>query len=52
MLETIFVKENQTALNVTPEMLRLKGVVVENYWEAIGVLTAIKSGINPQSLRT
>jgi hypothetical protein len=51
-VQTIFVKENQTALNVTPEMLRLKGVVVENYWEAIGVLTAIKSGINPQSLRT
>ncbi len=50
-VQTIFVKENQTALNVTPEMLGLKGVVVENYWEAIGVLTAIKSGINPRSLR-
>lgn len=50
-VQTIFVKENQTALNVTPEMLGLKGIVVENYWEAIGVLTAIKAGINPQSLR-
>ena len=48
---TIFVKENQTALNVTPEMLGLTGIQVENYWEAIGVLTAIKAGINPQSLR-
>ncbi len=51
-VQTLFVKENQTALNVTPEMLGLKGVVVENYWEAIGVLTAIKSGINPRSLRS
>jgi hypothetical protein len=50
-VQTIFVKENQTALNVTPEMLGLNGIQVENYWEAIGVLTAIKSGINPQSLR-
>jgi len=49
--QTIFVKENQTALNVTPDMLGLKGIQVENYWEAIGVLAAIKSGINPQSLR-
>ena len=48
---TIFVRENQTALNVTPEMLGLTGIQVENYWEAIGVLTAIKAGINPQSLR-
>ena len=50
-IQTIFVKENQTALNVTPEMLGLKGIQVENYWEAIGVLTAIKAGINPRSLR-
>ncbi len=50
-VQTIFVKENQTALNVTPEMLGLKGIQVENYWEAIGVLVAIKSGINPQNLR-
>ena len=50
-IQTIFVKENQTALNVTPEMLGLKGLQVENYWEAIGVLAAMKAGINPQSLR-
>jgi hypothetical protein len=50
-VQTIFVKENQTALNVTPEMLGLKGIQVENYWEAIGVLTALKAGINPHSLR-
>jgi len=50
-VQTIFVKENQTALNVTPEMLGLQGIRVENYWEAIGVLTAMKAGINPQSLR-
>jgi hypothetical protein len=51
-VQTIFVKENQTGLNVTPEMLGLKGIQVENYWEAIGVLIAIKSGVNPQNLRT
>jgi hypothetical protein len=50
-VQTIFVKENQTALNVTPNMLGLTGIQVENYWEAIGVLTALKAGINPQSLR-
>jgi len=50
-IQTIFVKENQTALNVTPEILGLKGFTVENYWEAIGVLTAMKAGINPRSLR-
>jgi len=50
-LQTIFVKENQTALNVVPEMLGLKGLIVDNYWEAIGVLTAIKAGIDPQALR-
>ncbi|MBD2178487.1 DUF3326 domain-containing protein [Pseudanabaena sp. FACHB-1998] len=50
-VQTIFVKENHTTLNVTPEMLGLKGIEVENYWEAIGVLSAIKAGINPHSLR-
>ncbi len=50
-VQTIFVRENQTALNVTPEMLGLKGLTVENYWEAIGILAAIKAGINPHSLR-
>ena len=50
-VQTIFVRENQTALNVTPEILGLKGIQAENYWEAIGVLAVIKSGINPQSLR-
>jgi len=50
-VQTLFVKENQTALNVSPEMLGLKGVVVENYWEAIGFLAAMKAGINPHSLR-
>jgi len=50
-VQTIFVKENLTALNVTPEMLGLRGITVNNYWEVIGVLAAIKSGINPHSLR-
>ena len=25
--------------------------VVENYWEAVGVMTALKAGITPESLR-
>jgi hypothetical protein len=51
-IQTIFVKENQTTLRVTPSLLGLRGVVVENYWEAIGILSAIKAGINPHSLRS
>ncbi|MBD2188808.1 DUF3326 domain-containing protein [Pseudanabaena mucicola] len=50
-VQTIFVRENQTVLDVTPEILGLNGIQVNNYWEAIGILAAIKSGINPQSLR-
>lgn len=50
-VQTIFVKENQTALKVMPEMVGLSGIEVENYWEAIGVLTALKAGLNPFSLR-
>jgi hypothetical protein len=25
--------------------------IVDNYWEAVGVMTAIKAGITPNSLR-
>ena len=48
----IFVEENTTVLNVTPEALCLSGIRVKNYLESIGVLVALRAGIAPQSLRT
>ncbi|AFY72945.1 Protein of unknown function (DUF3326) [Synechococcus sp. PCC 7502] len=47
----IFVRENTTALQVYPQMLGLTGTTVNGYLEAIGVLAAIKAGVNPQALR-
>jgi len=35
------------ALPWAPDQLH----VVENYWEAVGVMTALKAGIAPNSLR-
>ncbi len=49
--QTIFVKENTTSLSVYPQMLGLRGITVNNYLEAIGILAAIKAGVNPQSLK-
>jgi hypothetical protein len=46
----IFVEENPTALNVSPESLGLHGIRVRSYLEAIGVLAALRAGVNPQSL--
>lgn len=47
----IAVEENETVLDDTPEKLGLNVVRVANYWEALGVIAAHKSGIDPQSLR-
>ena len=47
----IAVKENKTVLNVTPETLGLKAIVVSNYLEAAGVLEALKQGISIESTR-
>ncbi len=49
----ITVKQNQTALSVTPELLGIPSnrvISVNNYLEAIGVITALKSGIDWRSL--
>jgi hypothetical protein len=46
----IFVRGNTTVLQVSPESLGLKGIVVNNYLEAIGAVAAIKAGINPEYL--
>eukprot|EP01018_Ginkgo_biloba_P027091 Gb_06555 [translate_table: standard] len=47
----IAVEENETVLNDTADKLGLDVVKVANYWEALGVIAAHKSGVNPQSLR-
>ena len=48
----IAVKENNTVLNVTPEKLKMKNIiVVENYLEALGVITAMKEGIDYRAIR-
>ncbi|HAN46683.1 MAG TPA: hypothetical protein DCQ32_09060 [Cyanobacteria bacterium UBA8156] len=46
----IFVRENTTALAVPPTALGLSGWIVANYREAIGVLAALKAGVDPQRL--
>lgn len=47
----ICVKENKTVLDVTPEKMGMNAIVVENYLEAIGIISAMKSGITVESLR-
>ncbi|GMI99794.1 hypothetical protein HRI_003648700 [Hibiscus trionum] len=47
----ICVEENETVLNDTADKLGIEVVKVSNYWEAIGVIAAHKSGIDPNSLR-
>lgn len=48
----IAVSENRTILNVSPQKMEIKNViVVNNYIEAAGVLSALKAGISINSLR-
>lgn len=48
----IAVKENKTLMNVTPDKLGLKNVhIVQNYWEAAGMLACMKEGIDPYEVR-
>jgi hypothetical protein len=50
----ILVKENQTELNITASDLGLPEEaywLVDNYWEAAGLLLALKQGIDPRVLR-
>jgi hypothetical protein len=42
-----FMQNDLRALPWAPGQLH----VVENYWEAVGVMTALKAGITPDSLR-
>lgn len=50
----IIVQENSTVLNVQPEDLGWQDALiyrVDNYWEAAGLLSALKQGIDPRLLR-
>ncbi|MEM9923063.1 MAG: DUF3326 domain-containing protein [Cyanobacteria bacterium P01_D01_bin.50] len=48
--EIITVEENQTQMQVPPQLLGMKTSKVNSYLEAIGVLAARKAGINPSAL--
>lgn len=50
-VQIIFVRKNTTVLSVYPQLLGLKGITVNGYLEAIGILAAIKAGVDPQALR-
>ena len=49
-VQIITVRENQTQMQVPPERLGIKAIQVNSYLEALGVLVAHKSGINPAAL--
>lgn len=49
--QIIAVGENQTRMQVTPELLGIKAIQVNSYLEALGVLVAHKAGLDPNSLR-
>ncbi|MBV8884531.1 MAG: DUF3326 domain-containing protein [Chroococcidiopsidaceae cyanobacterium CP_BM_RX_35] len=46
----IAVRENQTQMQVPPELLGIKAIQVNSYLEALGVLIAHKTGIDPVAL--
>jgi len=48
--QIIAVEENQTKMQVPPEQLGIKAIQVHSYLEALGVLVAHKTGINPATL--
>lgn len=47
---TIAVRENQTQMQVPPELIGIKAIQVNSYLEALGVLIAHKTGIDPAAL--
>jgi hypothetical protein len=47
----IAVKENKTVLDITPEKMNINAIIVNNYWEACGVVAALKAGISIDMLR-
>ena len=49
-IPVVYVKENKTVLPGENEVIP-NTIQVENYWEAAGYVAALKSGINPNSVR-
>jgi hypothetical protein len=49
--QIITVRENTTRTEVAAIDLGIGAIAVETYWEAIGVLAALKAGVDPQRLR-
>ena len=49
-VQIITVRENQTRMQVSPEQLGIEAIQVHSYLEALGVLVAHKTGINPAAL--
>lgn len=51
-IPVIAVKENQTILNVNQTIMQLPNLIeVESYLEAAGLITAMRNGMNPFSLK-
>jgi hypothetical protein len=48
--QIITVSDNPTTLNVTPESLGLTVCRAQSYCEAIGILVALRAGLNPEAL--
>ncbi|MBD2458965.1 DUF3326 domain-containing protein [Nostoc sp. FACHB-87] len=48
--QIITVRDNQTQIQVPAQPLGIKSIQVNSYLEAIGVLVALKAGINPHAL--
>jgi hypothetical protein len=48
--QIIAVEDNETVLNITPELLRIKARRVKSYLEALGVIVAHRAGIRPDAL--
>jgi len=52
-IPTIIVKENRTVGNkaIIRDEVDEKIIIVENYWEAVGIIMSLKAGISPESVR-
>lgn len=49
--QIIAVEENQTTIQVPPELLGIKAIRVHSYLEALGLLVADRAGISSEALR-
>ena len=50
-IPVIYVQENTTVTKFSVELAKQRGIVVKNYFEAAGVIAAMKSGITLESIR-